>query len=78
MAMAAMNMVSAGGFPGVSLHLRRCPQGVASVLCRAVRSNGIRFDSISIRRGPNIIRYDSILIRFQFDQNTIRFDQTVE
>ncbi len=32
MAMAAMNMVSAGGFSGVSFHLRRCPQGVASVL----------------------------------------------
>ncbi len=26
--MAAMNMVSAGGFSGVSFHLRRCPQGV--------------------------------------------------
>ncbi len=34
MAMAAMNMVSAGGFSGVSFHLRRCPQGVASVLCK--------------------------------------------
>ncbi len=33
MAMAAMNMVSAGGFSGVSFHLRRCQQGVASVLC---------------------------------------------
>ncbi len=27
MAMAAINMVSAGGFSGVSFHLRRCPQG---------------------------------------------------
>jgi hypothetical protein len=32
MAMAAMNMVSTGGFSGVSFHLRRRPQGVASVL----------------------------------------------
>jgi hypothetical protein len=32
MAMEAMHMVSAGGFSGVSFHLR-CPQGVASVLC---------------------------------------------
>jgi hypothetical protein len=30
--MAAMNMVSAGGFSGISFHLRTCPQGVASVL----------------------------------------------
>jgi hypothetical protein len=32
MTMAAMKMVSAGGFSGVSFYLRRCPQGVASVL----------------------------------------------
>jgi hypothetical protein len=32
MGMAAMNMVSAVGFRGVSFHLRRCPQGVVSVL----------------------------------------------
>jgi hypothetical protein len=32
--MAAMNMVSAGGFSGISFHLRRCPQGVACVLCK--------------------------------------------
>ncbi len=30
--MVAMDMVSAGGFPGVSFHLRKCPQWVASVL----------------------------------------------
>jgi hypothetical protein len=34
MAMAAMNMVFAGGFSEVSFHLRRCPQGVTSVLCK--------------------------------------------
>jgi hypothetical protein len=32
--MAAMNMVSKGFFGGVSFHLRRCPQGIASVLCK--------------------------------------------
>ncbi len=30
--MAAMNMVSAGWFSGVSFYLTRCPQGVASAL----------------------------------------------
>ncbi len=34
MAMAAINMVSARRFSGVSFHLRRCPQGVATVLCK--------------------------------------------
>ncbi len=32
--MAAMNIVSAGGFSGVSFHVRTCPQGVASVICK--------------------------------------------
>ncbi len=32
--MAAMNMVSAGGFSGVSFYLRTFSQGVASVLCK--------------------------------------------
>jgi hypothetical protein len=32
--MAAINMVSAGGFFGVSFNLRRCPQGLASVFCK--------------------------------------------
>ncbi len=40
--MAAMNMVSAGGFSGVSFHLRRCPQGVASVLCKKTTIFGSR------------------------------------
>ncbi len=34
MAMAAMDKVSAGGFSGVSFHLRKCPQGVASAVCK--------------------------------------------
>ncbi len=34
MAMAAMNMVYTGAFSGVGFHLGRCPQGVASVLCK--------------------------------------------
>jgi hypothetical protein len=41
MAMAAMNMVSAGGFLGVRFHLR-CPQGVASVLCKKTPIFGSR------------------------------------
>jgi hypothetical protein len=32
MAMAAMDMVSTEEFSGVSFHLEKCPQGVASVL----------------------------------------------
>jgi hypothetical protein len=42
MAMAAMNMVSAGGFSEVSIHLRRCPPGVASVLCKKTTIFGSR------------------------------------
>jgi hypothetical protein len=34
MAIATMNMVSAGEFSGVSFHFRKCPQRVASVLCK--------------------------------------------
>ncbi len=34
MALAAMKMVSAGGFSGVSFYLRKCPHGVASVLSK--------------------------------------------
>jgi hypothetical protein len=41
--MTAMNMVSAaGGFSGVSFHLRRCPQGVASVLNKKTPTFGSR------------------------------------
>jgi hypothetical protein len=40
--MAAMNMVSAVGFSGVSFHLRTCPQGVASVLCKKTPFFGSR------------------------------------
>jgi hypothetical protein len=42
MTMAAMNMVSAGGFSGVSFHSRRFPQGVASVLCKKTPIFGSR------------------------------------
>jgi hypothetical protein len=42
MAMAAMNMVFAGGFSGVSFHLRRYPQGVASLLCKKIPIFGSR------------------------------------
>jgi hypothetical protein len=57
MAMAAMNMVSAGGFSGVCLHLRRCPQGVASVLCKKTPIFGSRrskLDHLTVRyRNPS-------------------------
>jgi hypothetical protein len=42
MAMAAMTMVSVGGFSGVSFLLRTCPQGVASVLCKKTSISGSR------------------------------------
>ncbi len=42
MAMVSMNMVSAGGFRGVSFHLRRCLQGVASVLSKKTPIFGSR------------------------------------
>ncbi len=42
MAMSAMNMVSTWGFSGMSFHLRRCPQGVASVLCKKTPIFGSR------------------------------------
>ncbi len=42
MTMAAMKLVSAGGFSGVSFHLRRCPQGVASELSKKTAIFGSR------------------------------------
>jgi hypothetical protein len=42
MAMAAMNMVSAGVFLGVSFHLKRFPQGVAYVHCKKTPIFGSR------------------------------------
>ncbi len=52
MAMAVMNTVSAGGFSGVSFHLRRCPQGVASALCKKTPIFGSRrskLDHLTVR-----------------------------
>jgi hypothetical protein len=40
--MAAMNMVPAGWFLGVSFHLRRCPQWVSSLLCKKTPIFGSR------------------------------------
>ncbi len=51
MAMAAMNMVSAGGFSGVSFLLRRCPLVVASVLCKKTPifgSQGSKLDHLTV------------------------------
>jgi hypothetical protein len=53
--MAAMNMVSAGGFLGVSFHLRPCPQGVASVLCKKTPifgSKRSKLDHLTVNIGP--------------------------
>ncbi len=54
MAMAAMNMVSTGRFSGVSVHLRGCPQGVASdVLCKKTPicgSQRSKLDHLTVRR----------------------------
>ncbi len=36
MNMEAMDMVSTGGFSGVSFHLEKCPQGIASALCKKI------------------------------------------
>ncbi len=54
MAMVAMNMVSAREFfwGGVSFHLRRCPQGVASVLCKKTpifESQRSKLDQLTVR-----------------------------
>jgi hypothetical protein len=52
--MAAMNMVSTGGFLGVSFHLRTCPRGVASVLCKKTpifgpESRRSKLDHLTVR-----------------------------
>ncbi len=60
MAMAAMNMVSTGGSSGVSFHLIRCPQGVASVICKKTPIFGSRrskLDRLTVRKYPNGVEY---------------------
>jgi hypothetical protein len=52
MAIAAMTMVSAGGFSGVSFHIR-FPQGVASVLCQKTPifwSRRSKLDNLTVLR----------------------------
>jgi hypothetical protein len=54
--MAAMNMVSAGGFSGVSFHLRRSPQEVTSVLCKKTLIFGYRrskLDHLTVDHGTS-------------------------
>jgi hypothetical protein len=46
MVMAAMNMVSAGGFGGISIHLRKFPQGVAYVLRKKTPIFGPRWSKL--------------------------------
>ncbi len=55
MAMAVMNMVSAGGFSGVSFHFRRCPQGVASVLCKKIPIFGSRLSKLDHLTVPSVL-----------------------
>jgi hypothetical protein len=63
--MAAMNMVSAGGFPGVSFHLKRCPHGVASVLCKKTPIFGYRrskLDHLAVADTLNVLRHERDLV----------------
>jgi hypothetical protein len=58
--MAAMKMVSAGGFSVVSFHLRRCPQGAASVLCKKTPIFGSlqsKLDNLTVRCGILYFKY---------------------
>jgi hypothetical protein len=79
MAMAAMNMVSAGGFSEVSFHLRKCPQGVASVLCKKTTVFGSRWsklDHLTVAltwwRWYALTRYGRVLYRIK-QTETSRF-----
>ncbi len=54
--MAAMNMVSAGGFLGVSFYLRKCPQGVASVLCKKSPIFGVTTIKVRQPDGTSVMR----------------------
>ncbi len=61
MTMVAMNMVSAEWFSRVSFQLRRCPQGVASVLCKKTpifRSRRLKLDHLTVR----ILSFQQFLI----------------
>ncbi len=56
--MAAMNIVSKGGFSGVSFHLRTCPQGVACVLCEKTPIFGSRrskLDHLTVRTNAPLV-----------------------
>ncbi len=61
--MAAMNMVSAGGFSGVSFHLSRCPHGVASVLREKTPnfgSRGSKLDHLTVAEDSKIPKMPAI------------------
>ncbi len=54
--MGAMNLVSAGGFLGVSFHVRRCPQCVASVLFKKnpiLGSQRSKLDHLTVSSGAS-------------------------
>jgi hypothetical protein len=66
--MAAMNMVSAGGFSGVSFHLRTSPQGVASVLCKKTLIFGSRrsnLDHLTVHRETKLEIWNKSQFLFQ-------------
>ncbi len=64
--MAAMNMVSAVGFSGVNFHLRRCPQGVASVLCKKTPFFGSRRSKLDhltvVKRIQCVFQFEIIVL----------------
>jgi hypothetical protein len=55
MAMAAMNMVSAGGFSGVSFHLRTSPQG--GRLCTLQENPHFWVQAIKVRPSDGILTH---------------------
>ncbi len=63
MAMVTMNMVSTGRFSGVSFHLRRCPQGVASVLCKKTPIFGSQRSKLDHLTVPDVAGWSRILER---------------
>jgi hypothetical protein len=70
MAMAAMNMVSAGGFLAVSFHLKRCPQGVAFLLCKKTPILG---PTIEVRQPEGISQNQNRRLSECFHEDHLHF-----
>jgi hypothetical protein len=60
MAMAAMDMMSKGGFRGVSFHLQQSPQGIACVLLKETPTFGL--DHLTVYELPRKMDCYSIKI----------------